>query len=434
MARFVDLDDEDGQAQSMAAWPAGNPLALPERGSAVIMAVGDGDRSRRFPSRKSTMTEKSQQNGEEATHSAMEEAFQCYPIVVGIISYIDLNTLDSLARASRFIHDGLIQYRASLMGATLRCSREGVAIDPEQTLRYRARATDWNYMQDDNNYNGKAGSCARDMVAECRRCADIICRNCAIKPPLIAALRERHRRLCVTCVKAPIAALAVPALDTSLPLNSDAVQRAICQCDTEGVWLCQPCGHSIRNADHDYKAIWRWRTKYGGFTGIGDGDRGVICGREEACLAARERENEIDCDAEDARGSTLVPWSTGSSSGTPSPGPQHAGTTPPGAPAGFPFPSNGTIESIIDEIRHQRTPSPQLGPGYERHEIEGIGGIVKRKLVRMVRVGACVPEWEDEKGSNSKILAREVNGAARSWCGWCWRVIPGEKDKRQCAK
>lgn len=62
------------------------------------------------------------------------------------------------------------------MGATLRCSREGVAIDPEQTLRYRARATDWNYMQDDNNYNGKAGSCARDMVAECRRCADIICR------------------------------------------------------------------------------------------------------------------------------------------------------------------------------------------------------------------------------------------------------------------
>lgn len=82
MARFVDLDDEDGQAQaqSMAAWPApGNPLAMPEHGSAVTMAVGDGDRARRFPSRKSTMTEKSQQGGEEATHSAMEEAFQCYP-------------------------------------------------------------------------------------------------------------------------------------------------------------------------------------------------------------------------------------------------------------------------------------------------------------------------------------------------------------------
>ncbi|KAM0261844.1 hypothetical protein ACHAQJ_002047 [Trichoderma viride] len=445
MARFVDLDDEDSQAQPMAVWQeAGKPLALAEDGTAV-MVVGDGDGSvvfptRRFPSRKSTMTEKTQQQdgddafgagkGKElAVHSAMEEAFQCYPIVVGIISYIDLNTLDALARSSRFIHDGLIQYRTSLMGATLRCSKEAVAIDPEHTLRYRARATDWNYMGDSRGYNGKAGSCARDMVTECRRCADIICR-----PPLSAALRERHRRLCVTCVKAPIAALTVPVLDLSLPLDSDAVKRAVCQCDTEGVWLCQPCGHSIRNADTDYKAIWRWRTKYGGFTGIGDGDRGVICGREEACLAAREREQETDCDAEDARGCTLAPWSTGSSTGTPSPGPQHAGTTPPGAGAGFPFPANGTIESIIDEIRHQRTPSPQLGPGYERHEIEGIGGIVKRKLVRMVRVGACVPEWEDEKGSNSKILAREVNGAARSWCGWCWRVIPGEKDKRQVAK
>lgn len=66
------------------------------------------------------------------------------------------------------------------MGATLRCSNEGVAIDPEQTLRYRARATDWNYMQDDHSYVGKAGSCARDMVTECRRCADIICR---VSPP-----------------------------------------------------------------------------------------------------------------------------------------------------------------------------------------------------------------------------------------------------------
>jgi hypothetical protein len=77
--------------------------------------------------------------------------------------------------------------------------------------------------------------------------------NCAIKPPLSTALRERHRRLCVTCAKAPIAALASPALDPSLGLDSEAVQRAVCQCDTEGVWLCQPCGHSIRNADHDYK-------------------------------------------------------------------------------------------------------------------------------------------------------------------------------------
>lgn len=99
-----------------------------------------------------------------------------FSIVFGIVSHIDLNTLDALARSSRLIHDGLIQYRTSLMGATLRCSKEAVPVDPEQTLRYRARASDWNYMEDGRNYNGKSGSCARDLVTECRRCADIICR------------------------------------------------------------------------------------------------------------------------------------------------------------------------------------------------------------------------------------------------------------------
>lgn len=109
-------------------------------------------------------------------------ALLCGSIVVGIVSHIDLNTLDALARSSRVIHDGLIQYRTSLMGATLRCSKEAVPVDPEQTLRYRARASDWNYMDDGRSYSGKSGSCARDMVAECRRCADIICR--VSKPPL----------------------------------------------------------------------------------------------------------------------------------------------------------------------------------------------------------------------------------------------------------
>jgi hypothetical protein len=45
----------------------------------------------------------------------------------------------------------------------------------------------------------------------------------------------------------------------------------------------------------------------------------------------------------------------------------------------------------------------------------------------MVRIGACVPEFEDEK-AKEEILRREVSGSRRSWCGWCWRVIPGKKD------
>lgn len=154
--------------------------------------------------------------------------------------------------------------------------------------------------------------------------------------------------------------------------------------------------------------IWRWRSHYGEVlgglgTGIGDGDRGVICGRESDCLAVRECEQEIDCDAEDARDSH-----TPSTSPTPS---------PPSAPS-----------SYLEELRQERTPSPSLGPGYARHEIEGIGGVVKRKLMKMVKVGACVPEYENEKGPGRRALSREIQGLERSWCGWCWRVVPGKKD------
>lgn len=53
---------------------------------------------------------------------------------------------------------------------------------------------------------------------------------------------------------------------------------------------------------------------------------------------------------------------------------------------------------------------------------------MKRKRVRMVKVGACVPEWDDERGSGRMVLGREVRGARRSYCGWCYRVVPGEKD------
>ncbi|SRR5690242_955055 len=77
--------------------------------------------------------------------------------------------------------------------------------------------------------------------------------NCAIKPPAPVALRERHRRLCVTCVRAPIGTLVHPPLDPDTPFYSEPVQRAVCKCDTKGVWLCQPCGRSIRGADHEYQ-------------------------------------------------------------------------------------------------------------------------------------------------------------------------------------
>ncbi|KAF6832534.1 hypothetical protein CPLU01_06076 [Colletotrichum plurivorum] len=333
--------------------------------------------------------------------SPATEALGCYPIVMAIAENIDLNTLDSLARTSRLVRYGLLQYRNALMSGTLHCSNEDAPVDPESTFRFRARAGNWYYMEDGRNYNGKSGSCARDLVAECRRCRTVVCRNCAIKPPASVALRGRHRRLCKACTKVPIATLVSSALDPGTSLLDDAVQREICKCESDGVWLCQPCGRSMRGADNDYQRIWKWRAHYGEVlgglgTGIGEGDRGVICGREHACAGAKERENETDCDAEDAASSSSSLWTA-------------------------------TDELHLNRPRYERTPSPQLGPGYERHEIEGIGGVVKTKLVRMVKVGACVPEWDDEK-SHHNILSREVKGLRRNWCGWCWRVIPGKDD------
>ncbi|KID86147.1 hypothetical protein MGU_06580 [Metarhizium guizhouense ARSEF 977] len=364
---------------------------------------------------------------------SISRAFQCYPIISSIVSSIDLNTLDSLARSCRSVHDGLIQYRNVLVTSTLHCTNEQVPLNPEELLRYRARASNWHYMEDGRNYNGKSGTCARDMVDECRKCGEVICRNCSIKPPAPVALRERHRRLCRTCIKAPIAALAIPRLDPELPFGSDAVQQSLCKCEKAGVWLCQPCGRSIRAADHEYRSIWRWRNQYGEVlgglgTGIGDGDRGVICGRGEECLAAKDREQEIDCDAQDARESGTAPWVNEPPvwTTTSTPSPPALGVSD--SPAGSPFGPATPLGALIEEERHERTPSPQLGPGYERHEIEGIGGRVKRKLVRMVRIGACVPEWDDEKGFGGRVLESEIKGCARSWCGWCWRVIPGKKD------
>ncbi|KAM5352661.1 hypothetical protein ACJ41O_005383 [Fusarium nematophilum] len=458
MARFVDLDEEDDAGAGPGGFPVGGPRAVgagaPHHEAAPPMPVpmpgvlhhGDAQ-SEELLQQQQHFSQKEQhllllkklqllsansRNGpwphslynpeplgtmDASTFRApVTDALQCYPIVVAIASSIDLNTLDALSRTCRLVHHGLLQYRTILLNSTLHCSNEEVPVDPSETFRYRARAGNWFYMEDGRSYNGKSGHCARDKVGECRRCGEVICRNCAIKPPAPVALRERHRRLCKPCVYAPIATLAKPPLDADLPLSSEAVSRQVCNCVDEGVWLCQPCGRSIRGADHEYQRIWRWRSQYGEIlgglgTGIGEGDRGVICGREADCCAAKEREQQLDCDAEDARDGNVAP-------------------TPVPAVAAAAAPHPAPVDALIDELRltHGRTPSPSLGPGYLRHEIEGIGGVVKRKRVRMVRVGHCVPEWDDERGTGSRVLGREVRGARRSWCGWCWRVIPSEKD------
>ena len=157
------------------------------------------------------------------------------------------------------------------------------------------------------------------------------------------------------------------------------------------VYLCQPCGQGLANVDTTYKRIWTWRTRYstylGGLgTGIGEGNEGVKCGRGESCFGAKETVFEIDCGAEE-----LSP-----------------ATTPQGE----------SEEWAVDKA------------GYLRQEMEGIGGVVKKKVKKRVRVGKTVREHEDER-ERAEYLGREIRGDERSWCAWCWRVVPGRRDREE---
>ena len=67
------------------------------------------------------------------------------------------------------------------------------------------------------------------------------------------------------------------------------------------------------------------------------------------------------------------------------------------------------------------------GPGYLRQEIEGIGGVLKQKVKKWVRVGARVDEFDGEREAGGYLL-KEASGDVRSWCPWCWRVVPGDAE------
>jgi hypothetical protein len=161
------------------------------------------------------------------------------------------------------------------------------------------------------------------------------------------------------------------------------------------VWLCQPCGQSIRAYDIIYLRGWTWRTKYthylGGVgTGCGEGNEGVECGRSVNCLAAKTVEHEIDCDAE----------------------------------------SLAALQEEAAKVEADGTGRSWKGTSYMMQEIEGVGGVVKGKVKKRVKVGAVVREYQDEREKGVQRLEREASGRVRSWCAWCERVVPGPEDIR----
>ncbi|KAI6843089.1 hypothetical protein KC340_g15880 [Hortaea werneckii] len=318
----------------------------------------------------------------------------CYPIISQLASYVDLNTLHELSRTCRQIRANILQYRRLLIEQALHCTNDDVGeVAQLGDSRQSGHDSFTTYGRDGRigrMSSGKVGSCARDMVGECRKCGTPVCRNCILKPPPSNALKLRHRRLCRACVKSPLPRLtvqlaAVPECDGFGDVQLRLYSRSPCSCDNQ-LWICQPCGQTSRNADTTYIRGWAWRARYsvcGGLgAGLGEANEGVECGRGSECLAAREVFHEHDCDEDELENEM----------------------------------ANAEIDS-----RHMH------GSSYTTQEIVGIGGRVKRKVKKRVHVGAIVKEYEDER-LNGKFLSREQNGANRSWCSWCCRVVPGKKD------
>lgn len=243
-----------------------------------------------------------------------------------------------------------------------------------------------------------------------------------IKPPTKAVLKNRLRRLCKTCQTVPLIYHMYPkgkAIVTEpASFTHSAFARTPCHCE-EAVWLCQSCGQSLRNNDTMYRRVWTWRTRYSTYlggnlgTGIGEGCQGVKCGRGEDCLAAQEIELEVDCEAD------------ASTNGTFKPSHNHHGNDDYSAGENRILRQHGSLNGHMDSVIDHHGDDE---PGYLRQEIVGIGGVVKQKAKKRVTVGACVVEHEDER-EHGQYLLPEERGQCRSWCAWCWRVVPSQREK-----
>ncbi|KAF2008128.1 hypothetical protein P154DRAFT_453585 [Amniculicola lignicola CBS 123094] len=349
-----------------------------------------------------------EENGEPARPNpnvnGFSAALSCYPIVRQLASQLDLNTMHNLSRTCRQFRANLLEYRDQLIKRTMHCVFEDA--DMGTRLAWRLQEGRGRFAETRTLTSGKIGRCARDMVGECQRCGTVVCRNCTIKPPATPTLKARHRRLCRTCTKAPIALLTAPLRErpassgastpsqprpdlhsgkTARAFTAAAFGRAPCCC-VDMVWLCQACGQHLKNADTAYNRSWTFRTRYTHFlggvgTGLGEGNEGIQCGRGSNCLAGRIVEHEVECDPD--------------------------------------------TQASLESSGHGRW----RGTSYHAQEIEGIGGTIKLKVKKQVRVGDCVKVYEKERDSSLRWLEPEVEGRTRSWCSWCERVVLGEKDK-----
>jgi hypothetical protein len=157
---------------------------------------------------------------------------------------------------------------------------------------------------------------------------------------------------------------------------------------------------------------WHWRSRYtlpGLGTGIAEGGlEGVQCGLESACLAARRVCKEVECSSGGGGGEEEEEEDDSSFSAMF----RRAAAAAAGRGEGGGGGGGGGGQSSV---------------GYFGQEVDGIGGVVKRKVQTRVLVGAQVQEFDDERDVDG-YMGREREGGDRSWCSWCARIVLGKKD------
>lgn len=161
---------------------------------------------------------------------------------------------------------------------------------------------------------------------------------------------------------------------------------------------------------------------------MGEGDQGQKCGKGENCADATEIEVEIDCSAELGTSPVEGPDGKAVSTGIGGMMGRTSGDRRrvEGNEAGWEEPK-GREKLEIFKSWIDKNDRPIEGPGYYHQEIEGIGGVVKKKVKKRVRVGATVQEFEDER-ETGRYLDREEKGLLRCWCGWCDHVVPCKEE------
>ncbi|CAD0093144.1 unnamed protein product [Aureobasidium vineae] len=356
MVVFVDLDDPD-EVEHQHQHGHNTPFDLRE------LINAHATRSLQRPTEKDIIDDEEEDGREHPNLNALSAVLGNYPVISEIAKHLDLNSLHDLSRTCRQFRANLLQHRRQLIPQTLRC-----VSDKEKPGAVRREEANELWTT-----HGPDGIRIPRLTSG---------RNCTMKAPSTSALKSRHRRLCRTCIRAPLplhTRVAHPETDTGDRNDNSyffsshpSIYRSPCTCPSQ-VWICNPCSTTLRTLDTSYMRAWTWRSRYsthlhGIGTGLGTGIEGVQCGRESLCLCARTIFKEIECDAADTR--------TG---------------------------------------------------GYFLQEIEGIGGVVKKKVKRRLLVGDVVQEFEDER-EGGKYLEREQEGVDRSWCSWCARVVLSKKD------